>query len=128
VRYALLLVILTIVGGGTVFAAFESEQHLGVWESFYWALTTMTTLGSNIYPHTSGGQAVSAIVLLIGIGFVALLTGSFAQRFLAPQIAEIEEELEEEKLSAEALALRELKSVQEQLQALEVAIERMAKQ
>ena len=31
-------------------------------------------------------------------------------------------------MSAEALALRELKSVQEQLQALELAIERLAKQ
>jgi voltage-gated potassium channel len=127
VRYALLLVVLTIVGGGTAYAAFEREQHLSVWESFYWALTTMTTLGSDFAPHTSGGQVVSALVLLIGIGFVALLTGSFAQRFVAPQIAEIEEELEEEKLSAEALALRELKSVQEQLQALEMAIEKMAK-
>ena len=39
-------------------------------------------------------------VLIVGIGFVALLTGAFAQRFLAPEIAEIEEELEEEKLSA----------------------------
>jgi voltage-gated potassium channel len=126
VRYALLLAVLTIVGGGTAFAAFEHDQHLSVWESIYWALTTMTTLGSNIYPHTSGGQVVSAIILLIGIGFVALLTGSFAQRFLAPEIAEIEEELEEEKLTAEALALRELHSVQEQLQALSVAIERIA--
>jgi hypothetical protein len=86
----------------------------------------MTTLGSNIYPTTTGGKIVSTVILLIGIGFVALLTGSFAQRFLAPEIAEIEEEMEEEKLSAEALALRELKSFQEQLQALEVAIERMA--
>ena len=86
----------------------------------------MTTLGSNIEPTTTGGEVVSVFVLLIGIGFVALLTGSFAQRFLAPEIAEIEEELEEEQLSAEALALRELKSVQEQLQALELAIERMA--
>lgn len=126
VRYALLLVVLTIVGGGTAFAAFEREQHLTVWESIYWALTTMTTLGSDIYPETTGGQVVSALVLLVGIGFVALLTGSFAQRFLAPQIAEIEEELEEEKLSAEALALRELHNVQEQLQALSVAIERIA--
>jgi hypothetical protein len=86
----------------------------------------MTTLGSGIQPETTGGEIVSVVVLLIGIGFVALLTGSFAQRFLAPEIAEIEEELEEEKLSAEALALRELHSVQEQLQALSLAIERMA--
>jgi len=44
---------------------------------------------------------VATLILLIGIGFVALLTGSFAQRFFAPEIAEIEGELEEEKLSAE---------------------------
>ena len=68
------------------------------------------------------------MILIVGIGFVALLTGAFAQRFLAPEIAEIEEELEEEELSAEAVALRELRSVQEQLQALEVAVERMVNQ
>ncbi|HWJ41857.1 MAG TPA: hypothetical protein VNR67_00315 [Solirubrobacterales bacterium] len=87
----------------------------------------MTTLGSNIEPTSTGGEIVSVGVLLVGIGFVALLTGSFAQRFLAPEIAEIEEELEEEQMSAEALALRELKSVQQQLQALELAIGKMAK-
>ena len=88
----------------------------------------MTTLGSNIYPTTTGGEIVSTVVLIVGIGFVALLTGSFAQRFLAPEIAEIEQELEEEELTAEAVALRELRSVQEQLQALEVAVERMVGQ
>jgi voltage-gated potassium channel len=127
VRYASLLALLTIVGGGAVFSAFERhDQHLSFWESTYWALTTMTTLGSNIYPTTTGGQIVSTVILVIGIGFVALLTAAFAQRFLAPEIAEIEEELEAEELSAEALALRELRSVQEQLQALQLAVERMA--
>jgi voltage-gated potassium channel len=126
VRYALLLAVLTVVAGGTAFVGFEKHQNLSTWDGIYWALTTMTTLGSNIYPSTTGGQIISAVILLIGISFVALLTGAFAQRFLAPEIAEIEEELEEEKLSAEALALRELHSVQEQLQALSLAIERMA--
>jgi len=86
----------------------------------------MTTLGSNIYPTTTGGEIVSVVVLIIGIGFVALLTGSFAQRFLAPEIAEIEEELEEEHASPEAIALRELRAVQEQLQSLTVAVEQIA--
>ncbi|HEY8502811.1 MAG TPA: potassium channel family protein, partial [Solirubrobacterales bacterium] len=126
-RYALLLTLLTVVGGGSIFVAVEKEQHLSAWDGIYWAATTMTTLGSNIYPTTTGGEIVAVLVLIVGIGFVALLTGSFAQRFLAPEIAEIEEELEEENLSAEALALRELRSVQEQLQALSLAIERMAK-
>jgi len=85
----------------------------------------MTTLGSDIEPTTTGGEIVSTVILLVGIGFVALLTGSFAQRFLSPEIVEIEEELEAEQVSAEALALRELRGVQEQLQALEVAVQRM---
>jgi voltage-gated potassium channel len=122
----MLLSVLTVVGGGALFVAFEKHsQHLTDWEGIYWAVTTMTTLGSNIYPTTTGGEVVSVAILIIGIGFVALLTGAFAQRFLSPEIAEIEEELESEQISAEQIALRELRNVQEQLQSLEVAVERM---
>jgi hypothetical protein len=86
----------------------------------------MTTLGSNIYPTTTGGEIVSTAILIIGIGFVALLTGAFAQRFLSPEIAEIEEEIESEQISAEEVALRELRNMQEQLQSLALAVERIA--
>jgi voltage-gated potassium channel len=125
-RYAMLLSVLTVIGGGALFVAFEKHsQHLTDWDGIYWAVTTMTTLGSNIYPTTTGGEVVSVTILIVGIGFVALLTGAFAQRFLSPEIAEIEQELESEQTSAEEIALRELRGVQEQLQALEIAVERM---
>ncbi len=125
-RYAMLLSVLTAIGGGALFVAFERHtQHLDAWDGIYWAVTTMTTLGSDIYPTTTGGEIVSTVILVIGIGFVALLTGAFAQRFLSPEIVEVEEELAAEQLSAETLALRELRGVQEQLQALEVAVKRM---
>ena len=128
-RYALLLSLLTAVGGGALFVAFEKHsQHLDAWDGIYWAVTTMTTLGSNIYPTTTGGEVVSVAILIVGIGFVALLTGAFAQRFLSPEIAVVEEELEAEQVSAEQLALRELKGVREQLQALQVAVERMVEE
>jgi voltage-gated potassium channel len=125
-RYAMLLSLLTVVGGGALFVAFERHsQHLDTWDGIYWAVTTMTTLGSNIYPTTTGGQVISVAILLVGIGFVALLTGAFAQRFLGPEILGVEEELEREELSAEAVAIRELRSVREQLQTLEIAVQRM---
>jgi hypothetical protein len=54
-------------------------------------------------------SVVSVVILIVGIGFVALLTGAFAQRFLSPEIAEVEEVLEAEQASAEQLALRELR-------------------
>ncbi|HWM64496.1 MAG TPA: ion channel, partial [Solirubrobacterales bacterium] len=94
-------------------------------EGIYWAVTTMTTLNSTIVPSTTGSEILSAFILLVGIAFVALLTGAFAQRFLGPELQEVEEELEAEALSAEALALRELHSVREQLEALEIAVERL---
>jgi voltage-gated potassium channel len=128
-RYAALLSLLTVVGGGAVFGAFEKHaQHLTFWQTTYWAITTMTTLGSNIYPTTVGGQIVSTVIMLIGISFVALLTGAIAQRFLAPELTEIEGELAKEELRPEELALRELRSVQEQLQALQVAVEKVARE
>lgn len=125
-RYSMLLAVLTAIGGGALFVAFErGTQHLDAWDGIYWAVTTMTTLGSNIYPTTTGGEIVSTVILIVGIGFVALLTGSFAQRFLSPEIVEVEEELAAEQISAEVLALRELKNVQEQLQSLELAVQRL---
>jgi voltage-gated potassium channel len=128
-HYAALLAILTVIGGGAVFVAFEKHaQHLDTWDGIYWAVTTMTTLGSNIYPTTTGGEVVAVIILIVGIGFVALLTGAFAQRFLGPSLAEVERELESEHLSAEAIAMRELRGVQDQLQALEAAVERILDQ
>jgi len=125
-RYAMFLAFLTVIGGGALFVAFEKHsQQLNDWQGIYWAVTTMTTLGSDIYPTTTGGEIVSVTILIVGIGFVALLTGAFAQRFLSPEIAEVEEELEAEQVSAEQVAMRELLGVREQLEALELAMQRL---
>jgi voltage-gated potassium channel len=94
VKYAAILAVLTTVGTGAAFKAFERDQHLTAWEGVYWALTTMTTVGSSIYPTTTGGEVTAVIVVIVGIAFVALLTGAIAQRFLGPEISETEAELE----------------------------------
>jgi voltage-gated potassium channel len=82
-HYAALLAGLTAVGGGALFVALERQnQHLDDWDGLYWAVTTMTTLGSDIYPTTTGGEILSAVMVVIGVSFLALLTGAIAQRFL----------------------------------------------
>jgi voltage-gated potassium channel len=126
-HYAALLAVLTAVASGALFVGFERHnQHLNAWEGVYWAITAMTTLGSNIEPTTVGGQILAVVVVIVGVSFVALLTGAVAQRFLGPEIAEVEQELESEHLTAEAIAMRELRGVREQMQALEAAVERIA--
>ena len=82
-RYAALIVFTVVVGGGVVFAAVEPAQDLSTWDGLWWAAETVTTVAyGDIYPTTALGRIVATIVMTTGIGFVALLTGALAQRFL----------------------------------------------
>jgi len=45
-------------------------------KSIYWAVVTLTTVGyGDISPQTGFGQAVSAIIMIIGYGIIAVPTG-----------------------------------------------------
>jgi voltage-gated potassium channel len=126
VHYAALLALLAVVGGGALFDALEpNQEHLSTWDGIYWALTTMTTLGSSIQPTDTGGQIVATVLVLVGLGFIALVTGAIARRFFGPELGRVEQELEEEISSADEIAQRELRNIREQLTALEVAVDRM---
>lgn len=82
-RYAALIVFTVVVGGGVVFVAVEPGQNLSTWEGLWWAAETVTTVAyGDIYPTTALGRVVATVVMTVGIGFVALLTGALAQRFL----------------------------------------------
>ena len=82
-RYAALIVFTVVVGGGVVFVAVEPGQDLSTWDGLWWAAETVTTVAyGDIYPTTPLGRIVATVVMIAGIGFVALLTGALAQRFL----------------------------------------------
>jgi voltage-gated potassium channel len=82
-RYAALIVFTVVVGGGLVFVAVEPQQNLSIWDGLWWATETVTTVAyGDIYPTTALGRVVATVVMTTGIGFVALLTGALAQRFL----------------------------------------------
>lgn len=90
-QYAGLLTLLAAVAGGSVFRAFEaSNQRLSEWDGIYWAFTAMTTLGSEYTATTVGGQITEVVILLVGISFIAMLTGAIAQRFQNPPAPEPE--------------------------------------
>jgi voltage-gated potassium channel len=82
-RYAALIAFTVVVGGGVVFVAVEPDQNLSTWDGLWWAAETVTTVAyGDIYPTTALGRIVATVVMIAGIGFVALLTGALAQRFL----------------------------------------------
>jgi voltage-gated potassium channel len=85
VRDAALLAMLTVLGGGAAYAAVEttSKKPLDAWDGVWWAITTVTTVGyGDEVPHTTAGRAIAIVLMLVGIGFVAILTAATAQRFV----------------------------------------------
>jgi len=82
-QYSALMTLLIAVAGGAVFRAFErGHQALSEWDAIYWAISSMTTLGSKWEPTTVGAEITAVIVQLAGISFMAFLTGALARNFL----------------------------------------------
>jgi voltage-gated potassium channel len=82
-RYAALILFTIVVVGGVLFVAVEPDQHLSTWDGLWWAIQTVTTVTyGGPYPTTALARIVATVVMTSGIGFVALLTGALAQRFL----------------------------------------------
>ncbi len=93
-RYASLLAIVTALAGGAAFSAVERgpNPHVsGAWDGVWWAVSTMTTVGyGDVSPVTTGGRVIAIVLMVVGIGFTALLTGAVAERFLARDVAAVE--------------------------------------
>lgn len=83
VEYAAFLAFLTLFAGGQAFSSLEKKS---LTDGMYWAISTMTTVGyGDFAPKTQEGQLLAAVVMLVGIGFVAVVTGAIAQRFVVTE-------------------------------------------
>jgi len=57
----------------------QPEVFKSVFHSLWWAVTTLTTVGyGDMYPITAGGKLFTFVVLMIGLGIVAVPTGLIA--------------------------------------------------
>jgi voltage-gated potassium channel len=89
-RYAAMILVVVVIGGGAIFTAVErSAQHLSIEDGIWWAIVTVTTVGyGDIVPHTEAGRAVAVIVMITGIGTAALLVGAASPRFVVGEVSE----------------------------------------
>ena len=119
-RYVALLALLTVLGGGAAFAAIEKDSS--TWDGVWWAISTMTTVGyGDVSPHTDLGRVLAIGIMVIGSGFVAILTGAVAERFLAPEIEEVAEATHERE-TTDSDVLAELREVRNRLDRLEARL------
>lgn len=87
--YIIIVSLLVAMGIGGVFAVLEgSALSDGVW----WAIVTMTTVGyGDFFPTTLGGRIAAAVLMLLGIGLLAIITASVAAHFFEDDAEDADE-------------------------------------
>ena len=57
----------------------QPEQFKSIFHCLWWAVATLTTVGyGDVYPITAGGKVFTFIMLMIGLGIIAVPTGLIA--------------------------------------------------
>lgn len=101
-------------------AAEASTRHPPtLWDSVWWAMATVATVGyGDVTAHTTLGRVIAIVLMVMGIGFVALLTAAIAQRLLRVDAERIEQAETRVEVEEHAIA-EEFKAIAERLAALE---------
>jgi voltage-gated potassium channel len=84
-QYVTLITILLIIFSGIAFCWLEHRviSIQGIIQGVWWAITTVTTVGyGDLYPESHAGRILAVAVMIIGIGFVAVLTANIASYFI----------------------------------------------
>jgi voltage-gated potassium channel len=84
-HYVTIITILLIIFSGIAFSWLEHRviSIQGIFQGVWWAITTVTTVGyGDLYPESNAGRILAVAVMIIGIGFVAILTANIASYFV----------------------------------------------
>jgi len=82
-RIASILTLTAIVVAASAMQAFASNEFDSLWDSTWWAVVTVTTVGyGDFYPTSVQGRLVGIVLMFVGIGFLSLLTASIASKFV----------------------------------------------
>lgn len=75
------LILLYLAGVGIYHFEHEVQPDVfrSIFDALWWSVVTLTTTGyGDIYPITAGGRVFASIVLILGLGIVAVPTGLIA--------------------------------------------------
>jgi voltage-gated potassium channel len=82
-RFVGLLTVLVVVVSGAVESLVDTHDFPTLWDGIWWSVVTVTTVGyGDIYPTSVGGRLIAMLVMLVGIGFLSVLTATIASQFV----------------------------------------------
>jgi voltage-gated potassium channel len=104
-------VVLTILFG-VLISLFDRKEFPSVWLGMWWAIQTVTTLGyGDIVPTQITGRLLAAATMIVGIGFLSLITATVASVLVSRATQGVSNE--------EADLMAALKRVEQRLESLE---------
>lgn len=95
----LVTVVIVSLGALGIYGVEGGANHniLSVGDAFWWAIVTATTVGyGDVSPTTTEGRFIAVALMLVGIGFISILTATVASFFLDQgkgDLARVEERL-----------------------------------
>lgn len=82
-RVMALLTVFLVVVAGAAQATFDTDEFPSMWDGVWWAVVTVTTVGyGDLYPTDVEGRIIGVALMLLGIGFIAVLTATIASQFI----------------------------------------------
>jgi len=118
---ALLMTVLLIFLGSI--SVLQVEQGLGgnidtAEEALWWSVTTMTTVGlGDMFPISTEGKIISAVLMFAGIGLFGVVSGFVASVFIAPSSKEGQEERSE--------IQQEITTLQSKIESLDIKLDQV---
>lgn len=109
-RYATLLALAGVFGGGLVYAAVE--DGVGWFDGIWWAMSTITTVGyGDEYPRDAAGRVVGLALMVLAPVIIGLVALGVA-RAVTGEVEEDAERREDEVLAKLDEVLRRLEALE----------------
>ena len=72
------------IGAGLLMTVADRKSFPSIGSGLWWAVQTVTTVGYGDHvPATTAGKLVAALVMLVGIGFLTVITAAITSTFVS---------------------------------------------
>jgi voltage-gated potassium channel len=93
-RFAAIATVFIVVVAGAAQAIVNANEFDSAWDGVWWAVVTVTTVGyGDLYPKDVEGRLIGIVVMLLGIGFLSVLTATVASNFIQADTSDESEEI-----------------------------------
>jgi voltage-gated potassium channel Kch len=99
IRTIVILATILVIVGGILVRAVEPATFTSIGLSFWYAVTTVTTVGyGDVVPHTTAGRLVGTVLMLAGVSLIPLVT-SVAVSILTTKRTQVLYDAQDERLT-----------------------------